>query len=82
MEIPETRRFIPKGFELGTTLKVKCTKKLKYFVLSLYLHQTLKRTILSEIWVKIFLPKPLEKDKRSKSEHFRRLHENVSEIAA
>ena len=36
----------------------------------------------SQIWVKIFLPKPLWKDKRSKSEHFRRLHENVSEMAA
>ena len=34
-------------------------KKLKYFLLSLYLHQTLKRTILSEIWVKIILLKPL-----------------------
>ena len=63
-------------------LKVKWTKKLTYFFLSLYLHQTLKRTILSEIWVNIFLPKPLQKDKRSKSEHFRRLHENVSEMAA
>ena len=41
-----------------------------------------KKTILSEIWVKIFLPKPLKEDKRSKSEHFRRLHENVSEMAA
>ena len=41
------------------TLKVKWTKKLTYFLLSLYLHQTLKRTILSEIWVKIFLPQPL-----------------------
>ena len=27
-------------------------------------------------------PKPLKEDKRSKSEHFRRLHENVSEMAA
>ena len=40
-------------------LKVKWTKKLTYFLLSLYLHQTLKRNILSEIWVKIFLPKPI-----------------------
>ena len=40
-------------------LKVKWTKKLTYFLLSLYLHQTQKRTILSEIWVKIFLSKPL-----------------------
>ena len=40
-------------------LKVKWTKELTYFLLSLYLHQTLKWTILSEIWVKIFLPKPL-----------------------
>ena len=54
----------------------------RYFVLSLYLHQTLKRTILSEIWVMNFFPKPLEKDKRSKSENFRRLNENVSEMAA
>ena len=51
-------------------LKVKWTKKLKYFLLSLYLHQTLNRTILIEIWVKIFLPKPLKKDKRSKSDWF------------
>ena len=27
-------------------------------------------------------PKPVKEDKRSKSEHFRRLHENVSEMAA
>ena len=40
-------------------LKVKWTKKMTYFLLSPYLHQTLKRTVLSEIWVKIFLPKPL-----------------------
>jgi len=62
-------------------LKVKLTKKLKYFLLSLYLHQTLERTILGEIWVKIFLPKPLSEDKRSKSEHFRKIHENISEMA-
>ena len=36
------------------SLKVKWIKKLKYFLLSLYLHQTLKRNILSEIWAKIF----------------------------
>ena len=33
--------------------------KVKYFLLSLYLHQTLKRNIVKEIWVKIFLPKSL-----------------------
>ena len=59
-----------KFLERRFRLKVKWTKKLKYFLLSLYLHQTLKRTILSEIWVKIFLPKPLKKDKRSKSDWF------------
>ena len=63
-------------------LKVRWTKKLTYFLLPLYLYQTLKMTILSEIWVKSFLPKPLHKDKRSKSKHFRRLHENVSEMAS
>ena len=31
---------------------------------------------------KIFFPNPLKKDKRAKSEHFQRLDENVSEIAA
>ena len=31
---------------------------------------------------KNFFPKPLKKDKRAKSEHFQRLDENVSEIAA
>ena len=41
------------------SLQVKSIKKLKYFLLPLYLHQTVKRTILSEVWVKIFLPKPL-----------------------
>ena len=46
-------------FRKNGVLKVKWTKKLTYFLLSLYLHQTLKRTILSEIWVKIFLPQPL-----------------------
>ena len=56
-------------------------QKIEIFSLSLYLHQTLKRTILNEIWVKIFRQE-LWKDKTSKSEHFQRLHENVSKIAA
>ena len=34
-------------------------QKIEIFSLSLYLHQTLKRIILNEIWVKIFLPNPL-----------------------
>ena len=34
-------------------------QKIEIFSFSLFLHQTLKRTILNEIWVKIFLPKPL-----------------------
>ena len=31
-------------------------QKIEIFSLSLYLHQTLKRTILNEIWVNIFFP--------------------------
>ena len=61
-----SRYFSPFGASLEISmcfLKVKWTNKLKYFLLSLYLHQTLKRTILSEIWVKIFLPKPFWKIK-------------------
>ena len=63
-------------------VKGQMNQKLRYFLLLLYLHQTLKRTILSEIWVKLFLSKPLEKVKKSKSEHLRSLHENVSQMAA
>ena len=35
-------------------LKGQMNQKVKYFLLSLYLQQTLKRTIVSKIWVKIF----------------------------
>ena len=63
-------------------IKGQMNQKLGYFLLLLYLHQTLTRTIISEIWVKLFRSKPLEKVKRSKSEHFRSLHENVSQMAA
>ena len=43
--------------------KGQINQKNEIFSLSLYLHQTLKRNILNEIWVKIFLPNPLQKDK-------------------
>ena len=45
----------------ATVLKVEWTKKLQYFLLSLYLHQALKRTILGEIWVKSFSQAFIEK---------------------
>ena len=40
----------------GVEFKGQMNRKLKYFLLSPYRHQTLKRTILSETWVKTFLP--------------------------
>ena len=39
------------------------SQKIEIFSLSLYLQQTLKRIILSETWVKIFLSDPLQIDK-------------------
>ena len=45
------------------SFKGQINQKNEVFSLSLYLHQTLKRNILNEIWVKIFLPNPLQKDK-------------------
>ena len=53
---------LPENVNRSTRLnfiKGQMNQKMTYFLLSLYLHQTLKRNILSEIWVKIFLPKPL-----------------------
>ena len=38
-------------------------QKIEIFSLSLYLQQTLKRIILNETWVKIFLSDPLQIDK-------------------
>ena len=38
-------------------------QKIEIFFLSLYLQQTLKRIILNETWVKIFLSDPLQIDK-------------------
>ena len=36
------------------SFKGQMNRNIEIFCLSLYLHQTLKRTILNEIWVKIF----------------------------
>ena len=40
----------------NSKLKGQMNQKIEIFSFPLYLHQTLKRTILSEIWVKIFRP--------------------------
>ena len=44
MEIPDTKRFIPKGFELGTTFSQPKRS----------IGETLNKTMLQETWTQLF----------------------------